>query len=298
MEPTSTPSLDTLLPTLSVVIPAHNSQNHLPQTLDAIAAQQYPAWWELIVVSGGSTDQTVRIAQSYADRVPRLTVIARDEPATAPVARNLGIREAKGDGLVFLDSDDIPDPDYLLHLGRALARHPVVGGKLEITKINSHDQVGFRKPLQFDRIDEFCGYRPAVIGAAMGARREAVEQVGGFDETLRNQQDIDLSWRLLYAGMPAQFVPEAVVHYRYRDGATTLFRQHVAYGKGEVELFRKHHSSGMPRRNILQIGMAYLRLLAQLRHLGQADGRNRCAATFGLLVGRVVGSVRSRTVYL
>lgn len=285
-------------PTLSVVMPARNSERHLGEALDALAAQVYPAWWEVIIISGGSTDRTVQIARSYRERLPHLQVLASAEPAIPAAAQNLGIAAASGEALVFLDSDDRVGPEYLLHLGRALTGHELVGGRVRVEEINTAEQVAMRRPLQDHEIERFCGYRPAVIGAAMAARRVSVQQVGGFDETLVTQQDLDLSWRLAEAGAAPAFAPEAVLHYRYRAGARQLLRQHIGYGLGEVRLFRKHAAAGMPRRHVGQIVMAYLRLGASLPQLRTAGGRNRVAASAGLLVGRLVGSARHRTLYL
>jgi GT2 family glycosyltransferase len=78
----------------------------------------------------------------------------------------------------------------------------------------------------------------------MAARRQPLIEVGGFDEELPTQHDLDISWRLAAAGYPATFVPEAVLHYRYRGGVRAVFDQEYGYGEGEVALYRKHRRVG------------------------------------------------------
>ena len=79
--------------------------------------------------------------------------------------------------------------------------------------------------MQVERIDTYCHVRHAVVGAAMGARRDVLEQVGGFDEALPTQHDLDICWRPRHLGVTPTFVPEAVVHHRERPTARGTFRQ-------------------------------------------------------------------------
>ncbi|MBA8796137.1 glycosyltransferase involved in cell wall biosynthesis [Friedmanniella endophytica] len=285
-------------PAASVVIPARDAATTLGEALAALATQDYPGWWEVLVVAGGSTDATAALARTYADRLPRLTVLEDALPAGAAAAQNRGIAASRGDVLVFLDADDVVEPGYLLAMGRALATRDFVAGRLDLGRLNAPEAVRRQRPLQSSGLDVFCGWRPAVVGAAMGARRTVVEQLGGFDEELTTQQDLDLSWRLMDAGHDPLFVRDAVVQYRYRATPASVFRQQRSYGEGEVRLFRKHHAEGMPRRTVLQVGASYVRLARAALGLRTPAGRMRCATMAGLLWGRLRGSITQRTLYL
>ena len=172
------------LPTLSVVMSCRNAAETLQATLEALARQRYPGWWEVVLVDNGSTDDTYDVLHRYADRFPRCSVIRAPEPGYQPRAINLGIGRSSGEAIVFLDSDDEVAGDYLLHMGRALATASLVGAAVDITRLNAPEVQKRRRPLQATRIDTFSGYLPAVVGAAMGARREAMELVGGWDASL------------------------------------------------------------------------------------------------------------------
>lgn len=291
-----TPASD--LPTLTVVIACRNSAGTLFDTLESVAAQDYPGWWEVLVVDNGSTDDTAAVARRFAERLPGFTVLRPPDPGYQARALNYGIEHGKGEVLVFIDSDDLVAPDYLLHMARALRTAPFVGGAMDIERLNPPKVRKRRGTLQERRIDVFCGYLPAVVGASMGARREALAAVGGFDESLPTQHDLDISWRLHHAGHAATFVPEAVLHYRYRQGPGDIFRQELGYGEGEVVLYRKFRRDGLRRRSALQVAAAYARLLYAVLRIAGAGGPARVATQLGMLLGRLTGSVRYRTLYL
>jgi GT2 family glycosyltransferase len=279
-------------------MPVKNGEQTLGQALTALADQNYGGWWELVVVSGGSTDRTVELAESFADRIPHLTILASDIPAIPAVAQNRGVRASTGEVIVFVDADDVVGADYLESMGRALAVRPFVGARMDIGRLNPSADAERRRPLQTDVIEVFCNYKPAVIGAAMGVQRRAFEQVGGFDETLATQQDLDLSWRLFDAGYRPVAVPTAVLHYRYRSELGQIYRQQYMYGRGEVELYRKHRHNGMPARSMLNVLASYFRLLTALPGVVSAAGRQRVATIVGMLTGRLSGSLKLRLAYL
>ena len=91
------------LRTISVIVPAHNEESYIAQTLDALKRQNYPHF-EVIVVANGCTDGTAEVAQTKCDR---LIVLSQK---SLGVARNLGARMAKGEILMFLDADTRLEP--------------------------------------------------------------------------------------------------------------------------------------------------------------------------------------------
>jgi glycosyltransferase involved in cell wall biosynthesis len=153
------------LPTLSVIISCRNSASTLAETLDSVAGQGYPGWWEVIVVDNGSTDATSPVATQFTDRFENFTLLQVPDPGYQPRGLNYGLEHAKGESIVFLDSDDLAGRDYVLHLARALLTRPFVGGALDIERLNPPELRRRRTPVQQDRIDTYCGYLPAVVGA-------------------------------------------------------------------------------------------------------------------------------------
>lgn len=118
------------LPTVSIVMPVHNAEPFLRESLDSILAQTFSDW-ELLCVDDASTDASRAILDDYAGRDNRIRLFSHE--GNAGTARNLGIEHAKGTYLVFLDADDFFNPDLLrLPVERALkndADYVVFGGR-------------------------------------------------------------------------------------------------------------------------------------------------------------------------
>ncbi|GAB3252837.1 glycosyltransferase [Kineosporia babensis] len=286
------------LPTLSVIVTCRNSAATLERTLNSIARQEYAGWWEVVVVDNASTDATVAIAQKFQNRLPNFRVLRVPKPGFQASGLNHGIEQTTGEAIVFMDSDDLAADGYLDKMARAMATEPYVGGQLDVLRLNPLEVRDRRELLQVERIDKYCGYLPAVVGASMGARREAVLKVKGFDESLPTQHDLDISWRLAAAGVPATFVPGAVLHYRYRTGPRQIFEQERGYGVGEVVLYRKFRKQGMPGRGLREAAGDWVRVLRALSQVLLPGGPARVATAAGIAVGRLEGSWRYRTPYL
>ena len=98
---------------VSIIIPVFNREKFLTETIDSVIKQTYPNW-ELLLVDDGSTDRSIQIAQEFANKDARIKSIQRDRtPKGAPTCRNIGMDVAKGDYLMFLDSDDFMKSDCL-----------------------------------------------------------------------------------------------------------------------------------------------------------------------------------------
>ncbi len=110
----------------SVVIPTYNRQPILEKCLRAIEQQSLPAnspveGYEVVIVDDGSTDGTVRWLEESAAEFPHVRLFEQDHKGPA-IARNFGVREAKGDTIIFIDSDLVVLPDFLHHHGTALQK--------------------------------------------------------------------------------------------------------------------------------------------------------------------------------
>ena len=99
------------MPIVSVIVPAYNSEDYIGKCIESVLAQTLSDF-ELIVVDDGSTDKTLAIAQSFAEKDHRVTAITQKN-SYAGVARNNGMARATGDYLYFLDADDFIDRDML-----------------------------------------------------------------------------------------------------------------------------------------------------------------------------------------
>jgi glycosyltransferase involved in cell wall biosynthesis len=94
--------------TISVIVPAFNAARYLAEALDSLRRQTHEVF-EIIVVDDGSTDDTARVLDAYAESI----VAVRQQNAGAGAARNTGIGRATGKYIAFLDADDVCDPSRL-----------------------------------------------------------------------------------------------------------------------------------------------------------------------------------------
>lgn len=109
------------MPTVSIIVPIYNAQNYIRRCIDSILAQEYTDY-ELILVNDGSTDTSGSICDEYASHDARIRVIHKENTGVSDT-RNIGIGEAVGDYLQFLDSDDWITPDATKLLVRAATEH-------------------------------------------------------------------------------------------------------------------------------------------------------------------------------
>lgn len=101
---------------ISVIVPAYNSEMFIGKCIDSVLSQTYSNW-ELIAVDDGSRDNTFGILKKYAEADSRIRVIHQENQGPG-IARNTGIAEAKGNYVVFIDSDDYIEKDYFLLLSK------------------------------------------------------------------------------------------------------------------------------------------------------------------------------------
>lgn len=205
-------------PLVSVIIPTHNRANLLPRSINSVLSQTYKNL-ECIVVDDGSNDNTHKVVADIKD--DRLIFLQHDKNKNASVARNTGIKHAKGDLIAFLDDDDewlptklekqvpliqslTPDVgmvycwmDYYDKNGKLISEvHPTLRGYI------------FPNVLDAQRI----GGCPTLI-----VRREVIDLIGGFDESLQRSNDGDFIRRVCQK-YEVDFIPEALVNIYIEHG--------------------------------------------------------------------------------
>ena len=98
-------------PLISVVIPAYNAEQFLDETLESVLSQTYENW-ECIIVNDGSTDNTESVAKKWCEKDARFCYFYKENSGVSDT-RNLGIKEARGEYIAFLDADDLYMPNFL-----------------------------------------------------------------------------------------------------------------------------------------------------------------------------------------
>lgn len=208
-------------PTVSIIVPAYNTADFIGETLDSVLAQSFSDY-EVIVVNDGSpdTEQLECVLEPYRDSI----VYIKQENRGPSGARNTGLRAARGKYIAFLDGDDIWHPDYLLRQLAVLERDPSLcavfpnvvtfGGTTEDGRAMM-DSAPLEGEITFERL--LAGDCYVFVGVT--ARRDALLEVGMFDESLRRAEDYDLWLRLLFAGRRIGYHREVLARYRKRPGS-------------------------------------------------------------------------------
>ncbi|MDG4787625.1 glycosyltransferase [Micromonospora sp. WMMD1102] len=179
---------------VSVIVPNYNKEKTLRACLAAIYAQSFPPA-EVIVVDDASTDRSPRIAAEFP-----CTLLAFPVNRGVSAARNAGAARAGGDVLFFVDSDIALAPDALAEALAELRAHPecgVVQGIYEMTPLFADGPVESYKTLfeHFWRRRD-VGVTATTMFALTALPRPVFELVGGFDEGLRDAEDIEFGTRL------------------------------------------------------------------------------------------------------
>lgn len=286
---------------LSVIIPCFNAADTIAVQLEALAKQQWSEPWEVILSDNGSTDESVAIVEQYQEKLPNLRIVDSSDRRGAAHARNVGVLAAAGDAIAFCDADDEVAPGWVAAMGEALSKYDFVGCRMEYNKLNepwtlkyrpSHRQVD---GLQEHRHPPYLSYTPS---SALGIRRSVHEAIGGFDKTLLKLQDIDYCWRIQLAGTELHFVPEAVVHYRYRNTTESLFHQARLWGKYSIFLYKRYRPLGMPKLSLKTSVKEWVRLLKRFPHVLSEENRAAWLWIFAWRLGRLQGCINYRVLAL
>lgn len=279
---------------LSVVIPAFNAAATIGDQLDALLAQDWSASWEVIVADNGSTDDTAHVVRTMATTHPRLRVVDAGGRPGPSYARNCGVRAANGSSIAFCDADDVVADGWLAAIGGALREHRLVTGPQEYERLNpswTWGVYGTRPARALQTFDDIFPFGPT---ANLGVRRDHFDDVGGFDAAMNTAEDLDFCLRSWLTGVSVVFVPDAVVHYRYRCDVRSLWRQALSYGATTPVIARKlaEHDQATPSR--WAGAKRWIWLIRRLPTLRDRAGRARWVVVAGNAVGRVIGSARAR----
>lgn len=241
---------------VSVIIPAYNAETTIQETVESVLNQTFSNF-ELIIINDASTDSTLEIITSIQD--PRIKVFSHTN-GNAGASRNCGIDRASGSFIAFLDADDIWAPDKLEKQLQALQENPQAA--VAYTWVDCIDEFG-----NFLRHGSHFSYSGDVLakllltnfldnGSNPLIRKQALSEVGEFDEVLTNSEDRDMYIRL---ALRYHFVavPSPLTFYRI-TGKT----------KSYANLFKSEASF------LRLIEKAYLQAPSSLQHLKKQSYSN------------------------
>ena len=249
---------------ISVIIPAKNAETFIKPCLEALRNQTTAnTEYEIIVVDNGSADRTAEIARDAG-----VCVIIEKKPGAA-AARNAGIKSAAGDLICFTDSDCVPSKDWIAQMTIPFSDSEVVGCKgtyrtrqneivARFVQLEYEDK--YDRLMRQDSIDFVDTYSAAY-------RREVLQSIGGFDESIKYVEDQELSFRVANQGGKLVFQPTAVVDHLHSNNLWNYCRKKFMIAAWKSKILRHHmgkaiSDSHTPQVMKVQMVLIFLTALA------------------------------------
>jgi len=183
--------------------------------------------------------------------------------------------------------------------GAAASDAELFGGYVDGDRLNGPSAARRRRPYPVDRLPLRLDFLPYATSANFGILAATLSTLGGWDERYARGGDAELCWRAQLAGRTLRYLPDAVVHYRYRASLPASMRQQFAWGQADPQLRRDFRDAGFERRPWPRVAasLALVVLSAPKLAAGPAH-RSAWLRRTALLAGRGVGSARHRCLYL
>jgi GT2 family glycosyltransferase len=212
----------------SIVIVNKDDQG-VERTLEAL--EGLPDEGFEVVVVDASAGRLDHIRRRFPDSIWIDYEHPNRKPRTIAEQRNVGVRSATGEVVVFLDANCVPDAEWLSSLLR-----PIDGGAESIV-VGAVNSRGSRTV--HDRVYNVPAYLSECSTMNLAVKRSVFEQVGTFDESLGFAEDVDFAWRAVAADFRLFYAPDAVVTHDWGSPSQNVERA-FRYGVARMRLYRKH----------------------------------------------------------
>ncbi len=246
----------------SVILPTFGRPADVSAFLESLTRQSYTSF-EVIIVDGSLDDILQPVIKSFSSKLKIKYFYERGLGASE--SRNKGCDNAKGDYLVFIDSDCILPSHYFAAIDDFIKSNRVdgFGGPDDA----HHSFSSFQKAVNYAMTSFFTsgGIRGKkhhlgdfhLRGFNMGISRKAFDTVGGFSE-MQVAEDLDISIRLLKAGFKTALISNAYVYHRRKSDFKKFFKQLYMHGKGRIDLYMRHRGALKPLHFLPALFIFYL----------------------------------------
>ncbi len=235
----------------SFIIPVYNRPQEILELLDSMTKMTYAKQYEIVIVEDGSKDTCESVVQQFSNRL-NISYYYKANSGPGP-SRNYGMRKAKGNYFIILDSDILMPPHYLTEVDKFLSKkyYDCFGGA--DAALDSFTPV--QKAINYTMTSLFTTggirgnkkqlgrFEPRSFN--MGISKKAFEVTQGFDR-IHPGEDPDLSARIRKAGMETAFIPNAAVYHKRRISWKTFHKQVNKFGKVRPILNVRHPETQKP----------------------------------------------------
>ncbi|MBE6451252.1 MAG: glycosyltransferase [Alphaproteobacteria bacterium] len=201
-------------PKISIVLPTYNGEKWLELSIQSVINQTIKNW-ELIIVNDCSTDNTLKIANSFAEKDSRITVITNETNKKLPASLNVGFSHARGEYLTWTSDDNLYKKNALEMLSSYLDNHP------ETSMVSMNEDIINEDGKTVKILDNSYKYKRCAaalmnncnVGAAFMYRKSIADIVGQYDENTFCAEDYDYWCRIALAGN-IDYTSDNIYQYR------------------------------------------------------------------------------------
>ncbi|NWF69525.1 MAG: glycosyltransferase [Chloroflexi bacterium] len=227
---------------ISLITTVLNEGQSLRRLLESLRAQTCPPA-EIVVVDGGSSDDTLELLRAYQTHLPLKIVV--EHGCNISRGRNLAISAAQHEIIAVTDAGVVLEADWLEHLTRPLREDPqieIVSGFFVAETLTSFEVAMGATVLPLLREIDPQTFLPSSRSVAF--RKSVWAGVGGYPEWLDYCEDLIFDLRLRLKGANFAFAPQAIVHFRPRGSLAAFWKQYYRYarGDGKADLWRRRHA--------------------------------------------------------
>ncbi|HKP24727.1 MAG TPA: glycosyltransferase family A protein [Dongiaceae bacterium] len=223
---------------VSVIIPVYNGSKYLAATLETVLGQSYPLH-EIIVIDDGSTDSSPSILSGYGERLR----VTRQSNRGVAATRNVGLQQASGELITFIDQDDLWPVDRTKILVEALQADPkaqVATGLVDIL---------YERARPASPLDNFSTTMREYFVGSLLIRKEVFDILGPFHTGIGYADDVDFMMRRREANIATVYVDQVTLKYRLHEENTSgdrdVTNRHLMAALRE-SLQRRRKAGGQP----------------------------------------------------
>lgn len=251
---------------ISVVIPMYNAENTIVRALDSVKNQTYKANYEIIVVNDGSKDNSQQVVEAYIAQNPELNIqLINQSNGGVSKARNIGLKNAKGEYIAFLDSDD----QWLPHKTETQMKIFEKNNEVDFLGAGFHgfgikENKGYLKKITFKNLLFRNFFQPSTILM----KKEIVDKVGFFDENQRYAEEGNYFFRVSQ-NYQCYFLNESLIVFgdgKSGFGESGLSSNLVEMQKGELKNLKFAYKNKWinPLIYMVVVGFSMLKFLRRL----------------------------------
>ena len=213
------------MPLITIIVPVYNVEKYLDECLKSLSCQTFPDY-EIICVNDGSTDGSRRILTEWESRIPYMRVIDRENGGLS-AARNTGLETAKGEYVVFVDSDDWVEPAMLSQLANEMNGTDIICYACRRTDNNSYDILKPESNKGWDYYNQHALESRIVPFVCIWQRCYRREFLMANHLQFREgilHEDNEFTPRVCLKAKSVKVIPDVLYNYRVRPGSIMTTR--------------------------------------------------------------------------